>query len=95
MLISGWPRDPSHATSDRASQLFLLEKTLECLSQNRQELQGFAEAAAAVKSGRCDCTKTGGAAAVMIAEKEIGIVYRFNDLLHIAGRKFLCQRRRK
>ena len=33
MLISGWPRDPSHATSDRASQLFLLEKTLECLPE--------------------------------------------------------------
>lgn len=70
MLISGWSRDPSHATPGRASQLFLLEKTLEWLSQNRQELQGFAEAAAAVKCGRCGCTRscgctrTGGAAAV-------------------------------
>ena len=74
MLISGWPRDPSHATSGRASQLFLLEKTLEWLSQNRQELQGFAEAAAAVKSGSCGCTKscgctrTGGAAAVALIQ---------------------------
>lgn len=74
MLISGWPRDPSHATSGCASQLFLLEKTLEWLSQNRQELQGFAEAAAAVKSGRCGCTKscsrtrTGGAAAVALIQ---------------------------
>lgn len=51
------PQDLSHAASGHGSQLFLLEKLSESLSQNRQELQGFAEAAAAVKFGSAAAPK--------------------------------------